>query len=67
MVRRLRKRYCLAAHQTRRIAVNMKLFKIIFAFLALVVTGVFGYFAVIDIPVQQQEVVQTIPNERFFK
>lgn len=45
----------------------MKIFKIIFVFLALVVTGVFGYFAVIDIPVQQQEVIQTIPNERFFK
>lgn len=44
----------------------MKLFKLIFSLIAIILIGGFGYFALTDIPVEQKQIVKTIPNERFF-
>jgi len=43
----------------------MKFLKLIFALIfALLIVG-FAYFAVIDVPITQQDVSKEIPNEQF--
>ncbi|MBU0799877.1 MAG: hypothetical protein KKA05_02630 [Alphaproteobacteria bacterium] len=44
----------------------MKFVAIIFAAAALVTAAGFAYVAMQDVPVQQTEIVKTIPNDRFF-
>lgn len=44
----------------------MKIFKFIFAFIALALIGGFGYFAVADIPVTPKEITKEIPHDRLF-
>lgn len=44
----------------------MKLVSFVFTAAALLLVAGFAYVAFTDIPVEQTEIVKTIPNDRFF-
>lgn len=45
----------------------MLFFKILFTGLFLIIAGGFAYLAMVDVPIHQQEVVQTLPASHFQK
>lgn len=44
----------------------MKILKLLFIAAFVILLGAFGYFAFVDVPVEQSMVSKEIPNERFF-
>jgi len=45
----------------------MKLFKIIFVLILIIILGGLVWLAFTDVPVQQSEMVIDVPNDRFFE
>ena len=43
----------------------MKLLKLIFILVPILLVGGFVYFAVVDVPIQQSDVSKEIPSEQF--
>ncbi len=43
----------------------MKIGRIIFAVLAVLLVGAFGYLLIVDVPIKQTEVSKEIPRDQF--